>query len=283
MRPADTLTIFFSAFLFLLTAVNCNAIPLAGHLLLIYASIIIFQLLLIPLSRNNPFLSLTRDIIFPVVSVFIIFDSLGPIVHRINPQDMDYLLIRLDYLMCGTYPTVVLENIIHPLLTDLLQLAYTGYYFLPVSLGVILKMRKREEEFQRSLFIILLCFYLSYVGYILVPALGPRYTILHLQTKELQGGLIAQPIRNLLDLLEGIKRDAFPSGHTGIALTVLFLAFRYARDVFKWMIVPVALLIVATVYCRYHYVVDVLAGVLLAVVTIALGEVYYKFRFYKGA
>lgn len=278
MRPADTLTIFFSAFLFALTAVNFNAIPLAGNLLLIYASIIIFQALLIPLSRINSFLSLTRDIIFPVVSVLIIFDSLGPIVHRINPHDMDYLLIQIDYLMFGTYPTAALERMIHPLITDILQLAYTSYYFLPVSLGIALKVRKKEEDLERTVFIILLCFYLSYIGYMLVPALGPRFTIHHLQTRDLEGFLIAQPIQNALNLLEGVKRDAFPSGHTGIALTVLCLAFRYARDLFRWMAVPVGLLIIATVYCRYHYAVDVAAGVLLTVVTIALGEVYYKFR-----
>jgi membrane-associated phospholipid phosphatase len=42
------------------------------------------------------------------------------------------------------------------------------------------------------------------------------------------------------------------------------------------MTVPVMLLIFATVYCRYHYVIDVICGVMLTIVALAAGEVYYK-------
>lgn len=277
LRPADSLTVAFSLFLFALTLLFFGKIPHAGMLLLIYASVVLFQLMLVPLSRMNSFLGLTRDIIFPVIAVLVIFDSLGLIVHSINPQDRDYLLIRLDYLLFGGYPTIFLEKFLNPFITDLLQIAYSTYYFLPVALGVALKLKGKREEFERSLFLILFCFYLSYVGYILVPAVGPRYAMEHLQSQGVDGFLMARPIQDLLNLLEGVKRDAFPSGHTGIALTVLVLAYRYAREVFRWMLLPVLLLIVATVYCRYHYVVDVIGGVGLTVVTMVLGEVYYKF------
>jgi len=73
------------------------------------------------------------------------------------------------------------------------------------------------------------------------------------------------------------KARRFPSGHTAIALTVLILSYKYARNIFRVLLVPVALLIFATVYCRYHYVVDVMGGMVLTVVTFAVGEVYYKF------
>ena len=278
LRPADSLTIVFSFFLLVLTLFYFETVPSSGYLLLIYSSVIFFQVLLVYLSDNNSFLKLTRDIIFPVVSVLIIFDSLGLLVHSINPRDIDYLLIRADYMIFGVHPTVYIERFVHPLLTDILQVAYSTYYFLPVSLGVFLKIKGTAESFEKSLFLILLCFYLSYVGYILFPALGPRYAMEHLHEKELGGFLVSQPIQVLLDLIEGIKRDAFPSGHTGIALTVLFLAYKYATRLFRIMLVPVVLLIVATVYCRYHYVVDVVGGIFLSVVTIVAGEVYYKLR-----
>mgnify|MGYP000306516248 CR=1 FL=1 len=276
LRPADSVTALFSFLLLVLTAFFYNKIPSAPYLILIYASLIFFQLILIHLSRLNSFLNLARDIIFPVISVLIIFDSLGPVVHNINPQDLDYLLIRLDYLIFGLYPTVAAERFINPILTDVLQIAYSTYYFLPIILGVVLKIKKQNEDFEKSLFFILLCFYLSYAGYILFPALGPRYAMDHLHENALGGFLVSKPIQDILNLLEGVKRDAFPSGHTGIALTVLLLAYRYTRGLFWVMLTPVMLMIVATVYCRYHYVVDVIGGVLLTVVTIAVGEVYYK-------
>jgi len=275
-RPSDVVTILFSVFLASLTLFFYSEIPSADNLIVIYGSLAFFQSALVYLSRVNSFMRIARDIIFPVICVLIIFDSLGLVVKNVNPQDLDYLLIRLDYLIFGFYPTVELEKMMTPILTDILQVAYSTYYFLPITLGIALKVKGMKEEFEKSLFLILLCFYLSYVGYILVPALGPRYAMEHLQETALAGFLFSDVIQGILNMLEGVKRDAFPSGHTAIALMVLFLSFRYVRRLFWLMFIPVMLLVFATVYCRYHYVVDVVGGVLLTLVTIVGGEVYYK-------
>src|SRR5271157_9078 len=117
-RPADAATIVFSLFLLVLTLFFFDKIPSAGYLVLIYSSLALFQVVLINLSRSNKFFAIVHDLIFPVLSVLIMFDSLGPIVHNINPHDIDYLLIRLDYRIFGGYPTVFLEKIIHPVLMD---------------------------------------------------------------------------------------------------------------------------------------------------------------------
>ena len=276
LRPADSLNIVFSFFLLVLTLIYSDAIPSARYLVLLYASLIFFQIALVYLSRINSFVAMTHDMIFPVLFVVIIYDSLGLIVHNINPLDVDYLLIRIDYRIFGGYPAIFLQAMINPLLTDVLQVAYSTYYFLPGILGLTLKVKGKNEAFEKSLFLILLCFYLSYIGYLLFPAVGPRYAMQHLYDKQLDGFLVSGPIQNVLNLLEGVKRDAFPSGHTAVALTVLLLAYRYERTLFWWMTVPVLLLIFATVYCRYHYVIDVICGVMLTVVTLAAGEVYYK-------
>ena len=278
-RPADTITALFSLFLLLLTAVFYNKIPSASYLILIYASLIFFQMVLVRLSRLNSFLTLTRDIIFPVISVLIIFESLEGLVHYINPKDIDPLLINLDYLLFnGYHPTVMLEAMQTPLLTEILQISYSTYYFLPIGLGILLRIKGMEREFDRYLFLILLCFYLSYIGYMLFPALGPRYTMNHLQSSELKGLFAAEIIQETLNRLEGIKRDAFPSGHTGIALVVSALAYRFHRGFFYVTLPVITMLIFSTVYCRYHYVADVLGGVILALLTFIIGEKYYEYR-----
>jgi membrane-associated phospholipid phosphatase len=276
-RSSDAITVIFCAFLIVVTAAFFPQIPSSGPLLLIYLSLIVFQVIIVRISTFNAVLSYTRDIIFPVIAVVILFDSLGLIVHAVNPRDIDYLLIQIDYRLFGLYPTVYMEKFVHPVLTDILQIAYSTYYFLPVTLGVVLKHGGKQEALERTLFTILLCFYLSYAGYLLFPALGPRYAMNHLHEEELGGFLFSEAIQNMLNLLEGVKRDAFPSGHTAIALVVLYLSFRYARTLFSILLLPVLLLIAATVYCRYHYVIDVIGGVILAVVTVICAEVYYTF------
>lgn len=277
-RPADALTVSFLVFLLVLSLIFQRRIAHFSTLLLIYSALLAVQ---VALSRHHdlfakrPVTDIVKNIAFPVVSVFIIFDSLEYIVHSVNPRDLDPWLIRLDYLLFKTYPTIMLESIHAPLLTDILQVAYSSYYFLPVAFGLLLKVRGQDREFDRSLFFILLCFYLSYVGYLLFPALGPRYAMTHLQSIEIEGLFVAEPIQRLLNTLEGIKRDAFPSGHTGIVLVVSYLAFKYHRGFFHITLPLILLLILATVYCRYHYVVDVLGGIGLTVITLFIGDRCY--------
>jgi len=276
MKPADTLTIFFGLLLAVVVLLFYDLIASAGSLVVMYLSMAVFQLVLVHVSGLNRFLSLTRNLIFPVLCVIIFFDSIELLVHRINPQDIDYLLIRMDYLLFGCYPTVYLERFSSFLLMDILQLAYSTYYFLAVSLGIVLMRQGKHEAFDKFLFLILFCYYLSFIGYMLFPALGPRYAIEHLQTMNIDGSLISKTIQDFLNSLEGVKRDAFPSGHTAIALVVLFSAFRYARRFAYFLLIPVILLICATVFCRYHYVVDIIGGLILAVVSLVLGELYYR-------
>lgn len=277
-RPVDIITFGFLIFLLITTIIHFRQIPNASSIILIYSGLISVLSLLIYFKEkyNGKPLRILYDLIFPIIAVLLIFDSLGELIQYINPSTYDDLLIRLDYTIFNVHPTVALEKITTPVITEILQLAYTSYYFLPIILGVVLKIKGKNSEFDRALFLIMLCFFLSYVGYIFVPAVGPRYTISHLQNIELRGIFLRDSINNILNNLEGIKMDAFPSGHTAIALVVLYLSYKFHRLLF-WIFLPFVLgLLISTVYLRYHYVVDVLAGVLLFFFTIYSGGKYYK-------
>jgi len=276
LRPVDALTMAFLLFLLALTIIFGKRLPDAGRLAILYTGLLAVQITLVFLKGKVP--SLVPDLIFPAVYIVSVFDSLGALVHRINPKDIDSALIRADYFIFGGYPTLMAEGLSTPLLTDFMHLAYFSYYFIPVAYGVALKLKGKEAEYQRSLFLIVLCFFLSYIGYILWPALGPRYRMEHLQAGEITGLYITPYIRGLLDGLEGIKRDAFPSGHTAVAPLVLVLSLRYAKRLFLALLPVVALLIFSTVYCRYHYAVDVLGGIGLTGLTLLLGEWVYNLQ-----
>lgn len=278
LRPADTLNLTFLFFLTLVTAIFCRKVARPFSLIALYSGLIMLQIALIKNRDRNGILKLTYDLIFPTLCILLIFDSIEGIVHYVNPRDIDPLLIRLDYLLFHGYPTVMLERIMSPLLTDILQAAYSSYYFLPVTLGIVLNLRGDDKAFDRSLFLIMLCFYLSYIGYLLMPAIGPRFTMNHLQHRPIEGLFIAGPLQEFLNRLEGIKRDAFPSGHTAITIIVIYLSWRFEKKLFVFFL-PVGLaLIASTVYCRYHYVVDVIGGIALALITIIAGETYYGYR-----
>ncbi|MBI4698968.1 MAG: phosphatase PAP2 family protein [Nitrospirae bacterium] len=279
MRPVDILTFGFVTFLFIITLFFIRQIPHANLILFIYAFLIstLSVLIYLTVRYDGKFLRFLYDIVYPVISVLLVFDSLGGLIRYINPKTYDHILIRLDYMIFNAYPTVALENITTPVITEFFQLAYISYYFLPIIFGITLRLKNNRSDFNRSLFLIILCFFLSYIGYILVPAIGPRYTMNHLQSTELPGILLRDSINNILNALEGVKRDAFPSGHTAITLVVLYLSYRFQRRLF-WIFLPIVIaLLISTVYLRYHYVVDVIGGILLSVFTIYFGNKVYGY------
>ena len=64
---------------------------------------------------------------------------------------------------------------------------------------------------------------------------------------------------------------AFPSSHVAIALVTVYFSFCYLRRIRWFHLVMAILLCLSTVYCRYHYAVDVLGGALTAAVLLPLG------------
>jgi len=95
-------------------------------------------------------------------------------------------------------------------------------------------------------------------------------------TVVLETTALSAAIERTLNELERTKFDVFPSGHTMIAVAVLLVAFRRARDVFRVLLPVAVLLVLSTVYCRYHYVVDVLAGIILAIATVPVGDAIWE-------
>ena len=91
------------------------------------------------------------------------------------------------------------------------------------------------------------------------------------QQVPLQGGAISTWVINTLNALEGNQRDCFPSGHTQTVLISLWFAFKYKRPLFRVYLPITIALIFSTVYLRYHYAIDVIAGIVYAGITVWLG------------
>jgi membrane-associated phospholipid phosphatase len=272
LKPSDLLTLSFLVLFSGLAILSASANPSWRGLCAEYAALAVL-ILVAALYRSKVAPSkkgFHLSIFATVITVLVIFNSLGSLIAGFHTTTCDARLIAVDYAIFGVHPTVWLEQWINPLLTSLLQLIYISYYFIPVSLGVVLITRGKLDEFEKVLFGTLLCFYLSYVGYLLFPAIGPRFTLNHLQTGELQVSPFIKAIQDTLNALEKNKTDAFPSGHTAISLISLYYAWKVREKVLFAALLPlVAGLIISTVYLRYHYVIDVIAGTALAGLTLA--------------
>ena len=275
--PTQGLTFFFLVGLILLAVLFRNQIPLWRSVLLFYA-ILLGLLFVLKISSHRRGWGEAGGVLSdlsPIVFIISIYQSLGNMIQYLR-SDIDSYLIQIDLFLFGVHPTVWMEQWINPWFTDLMSLAYISYYFLPVILAVTLYLKGRREEFHQTMFIFTFGYYISFIGYILFPAIGPRFTLAHLQTISLEGSFFTDLVRDLLNTIEHNKRDCMPSGHTQIALMVLFLARRHEKTIFTIFFPIVCGLVLSTVYLRYHYVIDLIAGAVLAVGCILIAPQLYK-------
>jgi len=210
---------------------------------------------------------------YPIAFVPLLYESLGPLIRAARGQARDDLLIAADRALFGVDATVWLQRVVRPFWNDFFALSYVTYYFIAIALGAALWARPEKTTARRYIFTLTVCYLVSYAGYFLVPALGPRSALAH--SVPIADTPVARTIAETLNELENTKFDVFPSGHTMIAVTVLVVAFQRARAMF-WALLPIATcLIISTVYCRYHYVVDLIAGTVLALATVPLADRWY--------
>jgi membrane-associated phospholipid phosphatase len=112
-------------------------------------------------------------------------------------------------------------------------------------------------------------FLVSYAGYLIVPARGPRFLLAHLQTFELRGVWSFHYLQALLNQLESAHYDCFPSGHTELTILAWWGSRKISKNFSRIFFVYTLSILLATVYLRYHYTIDILAGVIVAVLVAA--------------
>ena len=277
IRPLEVLNLGALLALSLVTLLLYESLPDPGEILLRFAVMGAFLALIVFLARRSerlpPAIRVAVDF-YPAAFIPFVFESLGPLIAAARGSARDGLLIAADRWLFGVDVTVWLERFVRPWLTDLLYLCYASYYFFALTLGAVL-WRKSPAAARRYIFTLSVCYFVSYVGYFLVPALGPRFALASRQTLSLEATPLSRAISVTINQLERTKFDVFPSGHTMIAAAVLLVAWKRERRAF-WALLPVGVgLIVSTVYCRYHYVVDVLAGLALAFAVVPIADRLY--------
>ncbi len=232
-------------------------------------------------DRLPPPLAFVVDF-YPAAFLPILFNTLEPLIQALRGGARDDLLIAVDRALFGVDVTVWAQRLVHPLLNDIFYGFYSTYYFIALTLGLMLWLRDRPTA-RRFVFTLMVVYYVSWTGYFIIPALGPRFAQATEYTVSLTTTPISRAINDTINSLEKTKFDVFPSGHTMISVAVLIVAWKRARDVF-WVLLPIATgLVISTVYCRFHYVIDVIAGAAMAFVTVPIGDGIYDRLMATGA
>jgi len=202
-----------------------------------------------------------RLLFYPVL-MGLTFYLMPAVVAALEVAHADALLVKWDSALLGQNINLAIQGWNPPVFTDLMMLAYVFffYYLIAGPAYYCLHDLPRCRQCFAGLFVI---YALGFIGYTFLPAGGPHRFLVFDQ--PLRGGWITGLAKPILDYASnGV--DAFPSIHVAISLYLLvFDRWNYRRRFWR-LLVPCVALWVSTIYLRYHYCVDVVAGFSLAAI-----------------
>ncbi len=243
-----------------------------------------------PAVRGIDFLRHT----YPILLYFGFYQETGLLNQMLYSGYLDPHFLRLERWMFGWQPGIeLMERFPSRAVSEVLYAAYFSYYLMISGVALALLIRDRRQ-FAHFISVVSLVFYVCYLTFIFMPVVGPYILYPGVVTRPLPADVMpATPLTTPATVQAGVffqimawifehfetPGAAFPSSHVAVALCTVYFSFLYLRPI-RWAhLVMVILLCISTVYGRYHYVTDVIAGVLTAVIMIPLGNrLYFKFR-----
>ena len=236
---------------------------------------------------ENRLLDLLRHF-YPVLLYIPFYRETGALNHMFVEGLQDGFFIGLDQRLFGFQPSIAFMDWLPYLpVSELFYLCYFSYYVMIFGVGLALYFQDKSRFFN-YVSVVSFIFYICYLIYIFLPVVGARVFWSDVPGFP-QEGLIPFPPAVQAGLFFRIMRfiyahfeahgAAFPSSHIAVAICTVWFSWRYIPKIRYIHLVDVILLILSTVYCRYHYVVDVFAGLVTAAALIPLSEfLYAKFN-----
>lgn len=210
-----------------------------------------------------------RLAVFPAVLVLVYF-RLGVDVPRLVGGRADAVLLAWDRRWLGETPAVLMARWHAGWLTEALSACYLAYF--PAYVGFLAFWLRSDPGLARR-FVRGFCWIqaMGFAGYCWAPASGP-FVFLAGDLPVLPMGLVGR--WNDWVVRAGCNGvDVFPSLH--VATTLYWLGFdaleRRWRRV-AWLLLPGVGLCLSTLYLRYHYAADVLAGMALGCLGLGLSR-----------
>ncbi len=202
-------------------------------------------------------------------SMLVTYLLLGEALPVLNSAALDRELYHLDLTLFGFEPAVVMEHWATPGVTDWFSLFYVSYFaLLALFVLPIVFFGKNERLGGELANVMMLTFGLGQTLYVLVPGFGPLTALPEAFHEPLHGGPFFA-MMNAIVSGAGAKKDIFPSLHTAVPVALSLIAFRHRRGPLMRWVWPVmafitANIVVATMLLRWHYLIDVIAGLVLA-------------------
>ncbi len=208
-------------------------------------------------------------ILWPFIFIFLIYINFRVSMYQDKMPTVDQKLLEIDQWLFNDYNIHLwLNNWRSNALTTWFSIAYGSYFFYYLLVPGLLFIKKKIKAVYNCVLAAILASYIGFVMYNIFPATGPWYWWNSLTS----GQDVNKIIEFISDLVvyHGNRIDAFPSLHVAVTTIFAYYLFKYQRKIFWWLSPLIISIYPATVYLRWHYVVDILAGFILAILVLWL-------------
>lgn len=199
------------------------------------------------------------------------FSHLQYILPTARSVRLDAEIYAFDKLVFGFEPAEVFDQFVTTSTVEWFSFFYFGYFFiLAVHIFPFMLAVKNMRLVAELSFGLVALFCVGHLLYIVVPGYGPYQHLAASFTHELEGPTWWRLVRAAVDAGEVTARtDIFPSLHTAAPTFLALFGVRHRRlSPFRYTWIPMALfasqIVISTMFLRWHYLIDVVAGLMLA-------------------
>jgi membrane-associated phospholipid phosphatase len=278
--PAEMATATYLAFTFLFICCASSVLHNVWIHLLLRAVFVGVLLTLIYLSARFPnrITAFIRSF-YPLILLGYLYGETDYMKNVIFASFDPYIVYAESFIF-GLQPSLVFSALFpQKWFCEILNFAYFSFYIL-IFITCFYAYVKNYATFKKTIFTVLACFFMYYTFFIIFPSEGPYYYF-GLTSADIHGSWFFSGAVKLAQDIGEKPTGALPSSHVGISLILLFIGCKQGKALFYTMLPVVVFLILATVYIKAHYALDVIGGFITAPLFFALSNAIYKRVFAK--
>jgi membrane-associated phospholipid phosphatase len=221
------------------------------------------------------FLTFCLDI-YPLLVCIYCYSEDGSVINNMNPRFLDVYVQNFERQLfglnnkeeVGNYLRSLTSRKFNKLLGEYLHFCYFSFYCIMTGTYILAWMRYSREQFDYLSASECGIYLLSLGLYLIIPVEGPFWEGTPPNPDEV--GYFFSFLAHKLVKNGSSRGTAFPSSHCGITTAIWLFTTIYKPVIASAYLLLCPGIILATVWCGFHYFVDSVTGVVLALLVTPL-------------
>ncbi|MDD8020037.1 MAG: phosphatase PAP2 family protein [Acidobacteriota bacterium] len=201
----------------------------------------------------------------PLAAYAYLYKLAGSLIRLITSTSCDGFLASLDLAIFGVSPNQWVTGLYRPWLTEIMMLSYVAYLPLVAILAYLLFRQRGRQQSDLYIFSLGLAYLVCFILFIIFPATSPRFYFGDLHQAP---GYFFRWLMNQVEAWGQFQGGSFPSAHCAAGTVMIYFSFKAGRKTFSLIFPLILLFFLSTVYGQYHYVVDIIAGIIIGVIAL---------------